>query len=104
MREIASMIPSKKLSLESTARSSRPMCLEERMYLADRQGNPLLRLLPGEDAHLRLRREHRRLHGDSVRMRRDIVGKDQYGRLAMAHEVTRHGKDKVGVIAVHLSH
>ena len=60
---------------------------EEGTYLAHRQGNPLLGLLPREHAYFGLRREHRGLHGDSVRMRRNIVRQDQYRRLAPAHEV-----------------
>src|SRR5713226_2402726 len=52
---------------------SRPMRLQEGTYLAHRQGNPLLGLLPRENAYFGLRRKHRTLHGDSVRMRRDIV-------------------------------
>src|SRR5713101_1326277 len=35
-------------------------------------------------------------------MRRDIIRQDQYGRLAIAHEIARHGKDEVGVGVVHL--
>src|SRR5579859_5045216 len=63
------------------------MCSEERMYLAHRQRNSFLGLLPREDAHFGLRREHRGLHGHGVWMRRDIVRQDQYGRLAIAHEI-----------------
>ena len=75
---------------------------EERADLAHRQGNPLLGLLPRKHAHFGLRREHRGLHGDGVRMRRDIVRQDQHGRLAVAHEIARHGEDEVGIGAVHL--
>jgi hypothetical protein len=78
------------------------MCPEERMYLADRQGNFLFGLLPWEHAHLGLRRRHRSLHGDGVWMRRDIVGQDQYGSLAIAYEIARHSEDEVGVGAVRL--
>ena len=70
---------------------------EEGTYLAHRQGNPLLGLLPREHAHFGLRREHRGLHGDGVRMRRDIVRQDQDGRLALTHEIACHGEDEVGV-------
>src|ERR1700681_3344835 len=35
-------------------------------------------------------------------MRRDVVRQDQYGRLAIAHEIARHGEDEVGVGAEHL--
>jgi hypothetical protein len=59
------------------------MCPEEGTYLAHRQGNPLLGLLPREHAHFGVWREHRGLHGDGVRMRRDIIRQDQYGRLAI---------------------
>jgi len=52
---------------------------EEGTYLAHRQGNPLLGLLPREHAHFGLRREHRGLHGDGVRMRRDIAGRIRMG-------------------------
>ena len=45
------------------------MCPEEGKYLAHRQGNPLLGLLPREHAHFGLWREHRGLHGDGVRER-----------------------------------
>src|SRR5207249_150890 len=77
---------------------------KEGTYLAHGQGNPLLGLLPREHAHFALRREHRALHGDRVWMRRDVVWQDQYGRLATAHEITRHGEDEVGVGAEHLGH
>jgi uncharacterized protein with HEPN domain len=43
---------------------SRPMRPKEGTYLADRQGNPLLGLLPRVHAQFGLRREHRALHGD----------------------------------------
>src|SRR6185312_3824417 len=82
---------------------SRPMRLKEGTYLAHRQRNPLLGLLPWEYTHLGLWREHRGLHGDGVRMRRDIIRQDQYGCLAIAHEIACHGEDEVGVRAVHLS-
>src|SRR5438067_12148224 len=76
---------------------SEPMRTEEGSYLAHREGNPFLGLLPGEHAHFGVRGEHRRLHGDSVRVRRDIVWQDEYRRLAVAHEVACHGENKVGV-------
>jgi len=74
---------------------------EEGTHLAHRQGNPLLGLLPREHAHFGLRREHRGLHGDGVRMRRDIIRQDQQGRLTIAHEIARHREDEVGIGAVH---
>ncbi len=74
---------------------------EEGTYLAHRQGNPLLGLFPGEHAHFGLRSEHRGLHGDGVWMRRDIIGQDQYRRLAITHEIACDGKNEVGVGAVH---
>src|SRR5882672_4197755 len=83
---------------------SRAMCPEEGTYLAHRQGNPLLGLLPREHAHFGLRREHCALHGDGVWMRRDVIRQDQYGRLAIAHEIARHGEDEVGVGAEHPGH
>ena len=70
--------------------------------MAHRQGNPLLGLLPWVHAHFGLRREHRGLHGDGVRMRRDIVRQDQDGRLTLTHEIACHGVDEVRVAAVHL--
>src|SRR5215831_20726438 len=76
---------------------SRPMRPQEGPYLAHCQGNPLLGLFPGEHAHFGLRREHRGLHGDGVWVGRDIVRQDQYRRLAIAHEIARHGEDEVGV-------
>src|SRR6202023_1368060 len=78
------------------------MCPEEGMYLAHRQGNPLLGLLPREHAHFGPWREHRGLHGDGVGMPRDIVRQNQYGRLAAAHEIARHGENEVRFGAVHL--
>ena len=78
------------------------MCPEEGTNLSHRQGNSLLGLLPREHAHFGVWREHRGLHCDGVRMRRDIIGQDQYGRLAMAHEIACHREDEVGVAAVHL--
>ena len=80
----------------------RPMRAQERTDLAHRQRNSLLRLLPREHAHFRLRREHRGLHRDRIRMRRNIVRQDQHRRLATAHEIARHGEHEVGVGAVHL--
>ena len=56
---------------------------EERTYLAHRQRNPFLGLLPWVDAHFGLRREHRALHGDGQWMRRDVIRQDQYRRLAL---------------------
>ena len=49
---------------------------EEGTYLAHREGNPFLGLLPREHAHFSIRREHRGLHRDSVRMRQDIIRPD----------------------------
>jgi len=72
------------------------------MYLADRQWNPFLRLFPRENTHLRLWRQHRGFHGDRVRVRRDIVGEDQDGCLAMPYEIASYGEDKIRVGAVHL--
>jgi hypothetical protein len=57
-------------------RLSRPVRFEEGMDLAHSQGNPLFGLLPRVDAHLGFRREHRALHGDGVRVRRNIVRQD----------------------------
>ena len=71
------------------------------MDLAHRQRNPLLGLLPRKHTHFGLWREHRGLHGHGVRMRRDIIRQDQYGCLAIAHEVACDGEDEVGVGAVH---
>src|SRR5947207_11588586 len=75
---------------------SRTIRPEEGTYLAHRQGNPLFGLLPRENTHLGLWREHRGLHGDGVGMPRDIVRQDQYGRLAAAHEIACHGENEVG--------
>src|SRR2546421_159071 len=75
---------------------------QERMYLPDRQWNPLLGLFPRKDTHFRLWREHRSLHSDSVRMRRDIVRQYEYGRLAAAHEIACNGEDEIGIVAIHL--
>ena len=49
------------------------------MDLAHRQGNPLLGLLPREHAHFGVWREHRGLHGDRIRMHRNVIRQDQYG-------------------------
>jgi hypothetical protein len=38
------------------------------------------------------------LHGDSVGMRRHIVRQDEHRRLAVAHEIARHGEDEVGLV------
>src|SRR5216683_3655318 len=80
---------------------SRAMSPEKGTNLAHRQGNPLLGLLPRENAHFGIWREHRRLHGDGVRMRRNVIRQDQHGRLALAHEIASHGEDEVGVGAIH---
>ena len=71
---------------------------EEGTYLAHRQGNPLLGLFPREHAHFGLRREHRGLHGDGVWMRGDIVGQDQYRRLAIATKWRVTVKTKSGLM------
>src|SRR5262249_34284594 len=60
-------------------RRSRPMSPKDGTYLAHRQGTPLLGLLPREDAHFGLQREHRGRDGDGIRMRRDFSRQDQYG-------------------------
>src|SRR5258706_3689462 len=80
----------------------RPMRAHERAYLAHRERNTLPGLLPRIEAHFGLRCEHRRFHGDGVRVRRNVVRQHQYGRLAVAHEIARHGDDEIGVGAVHL--
>src|SRR5580700_5834641 len=79
------------------------VCPKEGVDLAHGQWNPFLWLFPREHAHFSLWREHRGLHGDSVRMRRDIIRQNQHRCLAMAHEIARHGEDEVGVVAIHLS-
>ena len=63
-----------------------PDAPSERMDLSHCQRNPLLRVLPREHAHFGLRRQHRRLHRDGIRMRWNIVRHDQHRRLAVAHE------------------
>jgi hypothetical protein len=80
------------------------MRAEEGTYLAHGEGNPLLGFLPREHAHFALRREHRGLHGDGVRMRGNIIRQDQDGRLAIAHEIARHGEDEVGIGFEHPGH
>src|SRR5438477_215444 len=70
-------------------------------HLAYRQRDSLLGLLPGKHADFGLRREHRGLHGDGVWMRRNIIGQDQYRRLAIADEIARDGEDEIGVGAIH---
>src|SRR5258708_18408775 len=82
----------------------RPMRFEEGVDLAHRQGNPLLRFLPGEHAHFRLRRQHRALHRDRVRMGRGIVRQDQNGCLATAQEIACHGENEVGIGLEHSRH
>jgi hypothetical protein len=79
-------------------RSMRP---EKGAHVTQRQRNPVLGLLPRVEAHLSVRREKHRLHGHRVGVRRDIVRENQYGCLASAHEIARHGEDEVGVRAVH---
>src|SRR5437773_2559046 len=64
---------------------------EEGMYLAYREGTPLLGFLPREHAHFGLRRKHRGLHGDGVRMRCDIARTDPAGRCRSASVRRRHG-------------
>ena len=51
-----------------------PMRPQKRAYLAHGQGNSFLRLLPGKEARFGLRREHRGLHRDGVRVRREVPG------------------------------
>lgn len=59
-----------------------PVRAQERARLPHRDRDPVLRLLPREQAHFRLRREHHGFHRDGVRMRRRVVGHDQHRRLA----------------------
>src|SRR5262245_5597900 len=77
------------------AQLSRSMRLEEGMDLAHSQRNPLFRLFPGENAHFGFRCEHRALHGDVVRVRRNIVRQNQDGVLATSYEIPCHGEDEV---------
>src|SRR5262245_31266089 len=72
-------------------RLSGPMRLEEGMNLAHRQRDSFLGFLPREHAHFGLWREHRTLHGDGVRVRGDLVRKNQDWVLATTHEIARHG-------------
>src|SRR4029453_14014083 len=37
-------------------------------------------------------------------MRRDVIRQYEYGRLALPHEIARHGEDEVGVRAEHPGH
>src|SRR3954469_10076674 len=78
------------------------MRLQKRVYLPHCEGNPFFGLLPWEYADLGLRREKSRFHGNGVWVSRDIVWKNQDGRLARPHEIARYGKDEIGVRAVHL--
>jgi hypothetical protein len=71
----------------------RPMRLEEGMDVAHRQGNPLFGFFPGEHAHFGVRREHRALHGDGVRVGRGIVRQHQNRGLAPTHEIPCHRED-----------
>ena len=78
------------------------MCSEEGTYLANREGNPRRRLLPGEHAHLGVGREHRGFHCGAIWVRAAIIWQNQYGRLARTDEITSHGKDEVGIGSEHL--
>ena len=78
------------------------MRFEERTNLPHRQRDPFLRLLPREHADFGFGRQHRAFHGRRVGMGRNIVGQDKNRRLALAHEIARHGEDEVGVGAEHL--
>src|SRR5678815_4357637 len=80
------------------------MRLEEGMNLAHGQWYSLLGLLPREDAHFALRREHRALHGDGQWVRGDVVRQDQYRVLATPNEIAGHGEEEVGVGFEHPGH
>ena len=71
------------------------MRAHERTYLPHRQGNSFLRLLPGENAHFGVWREHRALHGDGIGMGGDFVRQDEDRILAATDELTRHCEDEV---------
>ena len=73
-------------------------CAGGKNGLAHRQGNPLFGFFPGEHAHFGFRREHHALHGNGVRMGRNIVRQDQYRGLATAHEIACHGEHEVGSV------
>ena len=49
-----------------------------------------------------IRREKRRLHGDVVRVRRDVIRQDQYRRLAVAHEFPRYREYEIATGAKHV--
>ncbi len=70
--------------------------------MAHRLGNQVHGIFPGINTHFGLWREFDRLHGHGVRMRRDIIRQDQNRGLTVAHKITCHGEDKVGVSAIHL--
>ena len=66
------------------------MRAKERTYLANRQWNPLLRLLPREHAQFGFRRKHRGFDGHGIRMSRNVVGQNQNRRLTVPDEIARH--------------
>ena len=69
---------------------------QECANMAHRQRDLIRGVLPRVKAHLRVRREMHGFHGDSIWMRRYVVGQHQDRRLAAAHEIARHGVDEVG--------
>jgi hypothetical protein len=52
---------------------------EEAAHVAHRLLNVVRGVLPRVEAHFSLGRQTRGLHGDGVRVRRDVVRQDQYG-------------------------
>jgi hypothetical protein len=60
---------------------------EEGTNLTHCQWYPLFGLLPREHAYFSVRRQHCGLHGDGVRVRRNVIRQDQYRCLTIAHKV-----------------
>ncbi len=64
--------------------------------MTHRERNLVLGVLPRVEADLGVRREMHGLHRHRVRVRGDVVRQYQDRRLAVAHEIARHGEDEIG--------
>ena len=77
------------------------MGLQETAGVLYRFVDMLRSVLPGIDGNFGVRRKVRNLHCPFVRVRRHVVGCNQYRHFEPAYELAGNGENKVGAIGVH---
>src|SRR5712691_2282513 len=77
---------------------NRSMGAEKGADMTHRQRNLVWSVLPRIKAHLRVGREMHGLHRYGIGVPRNVVGQHQDWRLAVAHEIARHGVHEIGAI------